>query len=54
MIVQPVDTRTALLVALAMGVLYVVAVAYPVHHRFAVSKYRDLVLAGRPRSRCSS
>jgi hypothetical protein len=47
MIEQPVDTRKALLVALAMGVLYVVALAYPVH-RHVVGAFSDFYVRFAP------
>ena len=47
MIEQPVNTRKALLVALAMGVLYVVALAYPVH-RHVVGAFSDFYVRFAP------
>ena len=47
MIEQPVDTRKALLLALAMGVFYVVALAYPVH-RHVVGAFSDFYVRFAP------
>ena len=47
MIEQPVDTRKGLLVALAMGVLYVGALAYPVH-RHVVGAFSDFYVRFAP------
>lgn len=47
MIDQPVNTRKALLVALAMGILYVVALAYPVH-RHVVGAFSDFYVRFAP------
>ena len=47
MIEQPVNTRKALLIALSMGVLYVVVLAYPVH-RHVVGAFSDFYVRFAP------